>query len=83
MKVVLVGINHAGTSFLRTVKKLNPGVEVNAYDRNDNISFLGCGIALWVGGEFEDPSGLFYATKEILVNDYKANVFMKHDVDRN
>ena len=80
MKVVLVGINHAGTSFLRTVKKLNPGVEVNAYDRNDNISFLGCGIALWVGGEFEDPSGLFYATKEILVNDYKANVFMKHDV---
>ena len=80
MKVVLVGINHAGTSFLRTVKKLNPDVEVNAYDKNTNISFLGCGIALWVGGEFDDPGGLFYANKEILTKQYHANVFMKHEV---
>lgn len=80
MKVILVGINHAGTSFLRTLKKLDPSVEVNAYDRNDNISFLGCGIALWVGGEFEDPLGLFYSSKEVLTNDYGVNVKMKHDV---
>ncbi len=79
-KIVVVGVNHAGTSFIRTLAMLNPKAEINAYDRNDNISFLGCGIALWVGGEFKDPSGLFYSDKEKLTNIYKANVKMEHDV---
>ncbi|MCK5807260.1 MAG: FAD-dependent oxidoreductase [Mycoplasmataceae bacterium] len=80
MKVVLVGVNHSGTSMVRTLKTLNKDVEINAYDRNTDISFLGCGIALWVGGEFEDPEGLFYANKEILENDFGTNVKMEHDV---
>lgn len=59
MKIISVGTNHAGTSFLRTFRKLNPTAELVTYDRNTDISFLGCGIALWVGQEFEDPSDYF------------------------
>ena len=80
MKVIVVGVNHAGTSFIRTLAMLDKKIKINAYDRNDNISFLGCGIALWVGGEFKDPNGLFYSTHETLENVYKANVKMEHDV---
>ncbi|MCK5945767.1 MAG: FAD-dependent oxidoreductase [Mycoplasmataceae bacterium] len=80
MKVVLVGVNHAGTSLIRTLKRLDPKAEINAYDMNTDISFLGCGIALWVGGEFKDPQGLFYASKDILEKDFKANVKMEHKV---
>ena len=46
MKIIVVGTNHAGTSFLRTMATINPEAELVTYDRNSNISFLGCGIAL-------------------------------------
>ncbi|UVD81451.1 FAD-dependent oxidoreductase [Mycoplasma iguanae] len=66
MRIISIGANHAGTSFLRTLSKLSKEHEIVAYDSNTDISFLGCGIALWVGGEFEEPSGLFYSNVEEL-----------------
>nr|WP_318025672.1 FAD-dependent oxidoreductase [Mycoplasmopsis mustelae] len=66
MKIISVGANHAGTSFLRTMKKVAPNAHLVAYDKNTDISFLGCGIALWVGGEFSKPDGLFYSSIEQL-----------------
>ncbi|MBN3534860.1 FAD-dependent oxidoreductase [Mycoplasma procyoni] len=66
MKIISIGANHAGTSFLRTMKKVSPNAQLVAYDRNTDISFLGCGIALWVGGEFDNPDGLFYSSVEEL-----------------
>ncbi|AKA49942.1 NADH oxidase [Mycoplasmopsis gallinacea] len=80
MKILVVGANHAGTSFLRTLKTLNPNAEVVAYDRNTNTSFLGCGIALWVGGEFESSEGLFYSSPEILVKEYGVKLKTSHEV---
>lgn len=65
-KIVVIGVNHAGTTALKAITKTNPNAQVVAYDRNNNISFLGCGIALWVGKEFTDPKGLFYADAEKL-----------------
>ena len=79
MKIISIGTNHAGTSFLRTIAKINKKATITTYDRNNNISFLGCGIALWIGGEFEDPSGLFYSNKEQLES-MGINVKMEHDV---
>ena len=61
MKVVVVGVNHAGTSAIRTLLSQNKNHKVVAFDRNDNISFLGCGIALSVSGVVEDVNDLFYS----------------------
>ncbi|SYV90808.1 NADH oxidase, partial [Metamycoplasma alkalescens] len=47
MKIIVLGTNHAGTTAVRTLKRLDPSCEVTTYDKNDAISFLGCGIALW------------------------------------
>lgn len=81
MKIISVGTNHAGTSFVRTLAKLNKekNFEIVAYDKNSNISFLGCGIALWVGGEFKDPAGLFYSDKDKLEK-MGIKVKMQHEV---
>ena len=51
MKVVVVGCTHAGTSAVKSILANHPEAEVTVYERNDNISFLSCGIALYVGGE--------------------------------
>ncbi|MFL2079074.1 FAD-dependent oxidoreductase [Marinilactibacillus psychrotolerans] len=79
MKVVVVGCTHAGTSAVKTILSENPEAEVTVYERNDNVSFLSCGIALFVGGVVKDPAGLFYSNPEELAS-FGAEVKMEHDV---
>ncbi len=79
MKVVVIGCTHAGTSAVKNILKHQTGVSVNVYERNDNVSFLSCGIALYVGGVVKDVNGLFYSNPEELKN-LGANVFMEHEV---
>jgi NADPH-dependent 2,4-dienoyl-CoA reductase/sulfur reductase-like enzyme len=54
-------VNHAGTSAIRTLLSQNKEHKVVAFDRNDNISFLGCGIALSVSGVVKNVNDLFYS----------------------
>jgi NADPH-dependent 2,4-dienoyl-CoA reductase/sulfur reductase-like enzyme len=79
MKVIVVGINHSGTSAIRTLLTQKPDTTVHAYDRNNNISFLGCGIALAVGGIVKNVKDLFYCNS-LKLEDMGANIFMEHDV---
>ncbi|WP_297297322.1 FAD-dependent oxidoreductase [uncultured Brachyspira sp.] len=79
MKVIVIGCNHAGTWAAKTLKATDPNCQVVTYDRNDNISFLACGIALWVGGVVKDPKGLFYASPEGLKSE-GIDVYMGHEV---
>ncbi|MBS4461600.1 MULTISPECIES: FAD-dependent oxidoreductase [unclassified Facklamia] len=79
MKVVVIGCTHAGTAAVKTILNENPEAEVVVYERNDNISFLSCGIALYVGGVVKDPQGLFYSNPEELAA-LGAEVHMEHDV---
>lgn len=79
MKVVVIGCTHAGTAAILNIKKLHPQYEVTVYERNGNISFLSCGIALYVGGVIKDPQGLFYSSPEKLA-DLGVVTRMRHDV---
>ena len=79
MKIIIVGINHAGTSALRTLLAQNSHHQVTAYDRNTNISFLGCGIALVVGGTVKNINDLFYCTP-LKLEKKGANIKMNHEV---
>ena len=66
-KIVVVGANHAGTAAVKTLLgNYADKHEVVVYDRNNNISFLGCGMALWIGNQISKPDGLFYADKASL-----------------
>ncbi len=79
-KVIVVGTNHAGThSVLEIANNYKNTHKVVTYDKNDNISFLGCGMALWIGGVIEKSDGLFYATPEALKT-AGADVYMEHEV---
>ncbi|WP_124058012.1 FAD-dependent oxidoreductase [Vaginisenegalia massiliensis] len=79
MKIVVIGCTHAGTAAVKTILTENPQAEVVVYERNDNVSFLSCGIALYVGGVVKDPQGLFYSSPSEL-EQLGADVHMLHDV---
>ncbi|MDW8802824.1 FAD-dependent oxidoreductase [Clostridium sp. A1-XYC3] len=79
MKVAVIGCTHAGTAAIINTAKLYPDAEITVYERNDNISFLSCGIALYVGGIVKDVQGLFYSSPEEL-GKLGVTTKMKHDV---
>ena len=79
MKIIVVGCTHAGTAAILNAKRINPDADITVFERNDNISFLSCGIALYVGGVVKDPQGLFYCSPEKL-KELNVNTKMKHDV---
>lgn len=65
-KVVIVGTNHAGIAAANTLLDNYPDQEVIMIDRNTNLSYLGCGTALWVGRQIDSYKDLFYTSKEQL-----------------
>lgn len=79
MKIAVVGCTHAGTAAVVNAAKLYPEAQITVYERNDNISFLSCGIALYVGGVVKDPDGLFYSSPEQL-KEIGVETKMRHEV---
>ncbi|AVK63990.1 NADH oxidase [Lactobacillus sp. CBA3606] len=79
MKVIVIGCTHAGTAAVNQILASNPETDVTIYEKNDNVSFLSCGIALYLGGQVADPQGLFYSSPEKLA-ELGATVKMQHDV---
>lgn len=79
MKVIVVGCTHAGTTAVKNILAEQPDVALTVYEKNDNVSFLSCGIALYVEGLVKDVQGLFYSNPEELAS-LGANVQMEHEV---
>jgi NADPH-dependent 2,4-dienoyl-CoA reductase/sulfur reductase-like enzyme len=80
-KIVLIGANHAGTAAANTILDNYPGNELVIFDRNSNISYLGCGTALYIGRQIDGTYGLFYSSKE-KIEAKKAVVHMETEVSR-
>ncbi len=79
MNIAVIGCTHAGTAAITQMAKLYPEARITVYERNDNISFLSCGIALHVGGVVKNAEDLFYASPEQLAA-LGVHTHMRHDV---
>lgn len=78
-KIIVIGANHAGTAAINTILSNYKDHELVVFDKNSNISFLGCGMALWIGGQISGAEGLFYSDKEKLES-MGAKVHMEADI---
>lgn len=79
MKVIIVGCTHAGTITATQILQNHPETKVTIYERNDNVSFLSCGIAVYLSGDVGDPDAMFYSSPEQLT-EMGATVHMQHNV---
>ena len=66
MDIVVIGANHAGIASINTILQQYPNETVHVFDRDHHISFLGCGMALWIGHQINKPDGLFYSSVQQL-----------------
>ncbi|MEK3882470.1 FAD-dependent oxidoreductase [Paenibacillus sp. PL2-23] len=78
-RIAVIGCTHAGTAAITEMARLYPDARITVYERNDNISFLSCGIALHVSGVVQDAQGLFYSSPAKL-EELGVTTLMKHDV---
>lgn len=79
MKVAVIGCTHAGTAAVKELTSQHEQLDITVYERNDNVSFLSCGIALHVGGVVEHAESLFYSSPDELA-ELGADMRLKHDV---
>ena len=49
------------------------------YEQNDNLSFLSCGIALWIENKVKNPERMFYSNSDKLA-ELGAVMRMQHKV---
>ncbi|MGA9466873.1 MAG: FAD-dependent oxidoreductase, partial [Exiguobacterium marinum] len=79
MKIAVIGCTHAGTAAVKGLLAKHANLDITVYERNDNVSFLSCGIALHVGGVVQRAEELFYSSPREL-EELGATMRMKHDV---
>ena len=79
-KVIIIGSNHAGIAATNTLLGHYKDLEVTVLERHSYISYLGCGTALWVGGQLDGPDQLFYSSGDALA-EAGAAVHMQTEVN--
>lgn len=81
MKVAVIGSTHAGVFAAKSIISEQEGAEVHVFERHDNVSFLSCGIALWVGDQVSDPNRMFYESPESMA-EQGIHMHMQTDVQQ-
>ena len=79
MKVVVIGCTHAGTAFVVNARRKYPDSDIVVYEKNNNVSFLSCGIALSVSKVVTNPENLFYNSPQNLTG-MGIDMRMNHEV---
>ena len=77
--VAVIGCTHAGTFATTSILAEHPDWTVHVFERNGTLSFLSCGIALWVGDHVSDPKKMFYSSPAALA---EAGATMHGSVNR-
>lgn len=62
MKIVVIGGVAAGTKAAAKLKRENRSVQVEVYTKSRDISYAGCGLPYYVGGNIESREELIVNT---------------------
>ncbi|WP_429971824.1 FAD-dependent oxidoreductase [Fructilactobacillus sp. Tb1] len=62
MKVAVIGSSHGGYEAVRGVLHDFPNAEIDWYEKGDFVSFLSCGMELYLQGIVKDVNSVSYAT---------------------
>ncbi len=80
MRIVIIGSVAAGTSVGAKARRASEDVEIAVYDRDRDISYSGCGIPFYVGGEVADVEELRPRNAPWFASRYRMDVRTRHDV---
>lgn len=80
MRILVIGAVAAGTSAAAKARRNNDEAEIVIYERDQDISYSGCGLPYYIGNNIEDISELTPRDPAFFKKKYKIDVKIKHEV---
>ena len=80
MRLIMIGAVAAGTSAAAKARRNNEDAEIIIYERDSYISYSGCGMPYYIGGEVESLDELVPRDPAYFKSNYNVDIFILHEV---
>lgn len=81
MKVIVVGSSHGGYETVEGLLRQDSDTEIQWYEKGDFLSFLSCGMQLYLEGKVKKVNSVSYATPEEMEKK-GVSVFLQQEITR-
>ncbi|MEZ4358009.1 MAG: FAD-dependent oxidoreductase [Eubacteriales bacterium] len=82
MRIVVIGAVAAGTSAAAKARRNNENAQITVYEKDSYISYSGCGMPYYIGGEVKSASELAIRDAVFFKSRYNIDVMVKHEVKK-
>jgi NADPH-dependent 2,4-dienoyl-CoA reductase/sulfur reductase-like enzyme/rhodanese-related sulfurtransferase len=80
MRILIIGAVAAGTSAAAKARRNDDHAEIVIYEKDKDISYSGCGLPYYIGGEIDDLDELTPRDSIFFKKKYNVDVFTEHEV---
>ncbi len=80
MKIIIIGAVAAGTSAATKARRNDENAEIIIYEKDNFISYSGCGMPYFLGGEIENIETLTPRDPKFFKDKHKIDVHIGHEV---
>lgn len=80
MRLIIIGAVAAGTSAAAKARRNDENAEIIIYDKDSYISYSGCGMPYYIGGEVEDAKKLTPRDPVFFKSKYNVDILIRHEV---
>lgn len=80
MRIVIIGAVAAGTSAAAKARRNNEQAEIVIYEKDSFISYSGCGMPYYIGGEVDSADELTPRDPAFFKSKYNVDIFIRHEV---
>ncbi len=80
MRIIIIGAVAAGTSAAAKARRNDENAEIVIYEKDSYISYSGCGMPYFIGGEITDQNILTPRSPAFFKDKYNVDIFTMHEV---
>jgi NADPH-dependent 2,4-dienoyl-CoA reductase/sulfur reductase-like enzyme len=80
MRIVIIGAVAAGTSAAAKARRNSEDAEIVIYEKDSFISYSGCGMPYYIGGEIKRADELTPRDPAFFKDKYNVDIFTRYEV---
>ena len=80
MRIIIIGAVAAGTSAAAKARRNREDAEIVVYEKDSDISYSGCGMPYYLGGEVENAEELTPRDPAYFHSKYNVDILTRHEV---
>ncbi|HBN82662.1 MAG TPA: dehydrogenase, partial [Clostridiales bacterium] len=80
MRILIIGAVAAGTSAAAKARRNNEEADIIVYEKDYDISYSGCGMPYYIGGDIQDRKTLTPRDPKYFKDRYNVDVLIRHEV---